>query len=177
MTRTRQELVTLHEVVSACASGGCRQRKRLRALLWKSSGRHFADLCAGGREVARAAQAQGFTVQAWDATFDATRLNLCRSAVRARLKHDIKLANFRLFVLHRQVERLRFEPRGLLCAYFLSVQNTKFRQLLVQPCACFLWQSPTCQSMKVCCGLRVTPKCILTCASLDTKCDDPLLSC
>ena len=41
-----------------------------------------------GRGVARAAQTQ-FRAQAWDTIIDATRLNLCRSAVRARLKHDI----------------------------------------------------------------------------------------
>ena len=123
MTRTRQELVTLHEVVSACASGGCRQRKRLRALLWNSSGRYFSDLFAGGREVARAAQAQGFTVQAWDAIFDATRLNLCRSAVRARLKHDIKLANFRLFVLQPPSRAASFRAqRVALCLFSFSAK-------------------------------------------------------
>ena len=44
-----------------------------------------------------------------------------------------------------------------------------------QPCASLLWQAPTWQSFF--CSLDVTPKCILACASLDTKYDDPPVSC
>ena len=83
---------------------GCRQRGKLGSFRWKSL---LADLFAGGREAARADEAQTFRAQAWDTFFDATRLNLCQSAVRAGLKHDVKLGKvLAVFVSRRQVERL-----------------------------------------------------------------------
>ena len=52
------------------------------------------------------------------------------------------------------------------CAFFLSVQNTKFRQrfcTLVHPS----WDKRP--HVKLCCNLSATPMCNLFCASLDTK--------
>ena len=49
------------------------------------------------------------------------------------------------------------------CLLFCAKQGVP--TALVQPCASLLWQAPTCPFFF--CSLDVTPKCILTCASLD----------
>ena len=119
---------------------------KLRHLRWNPSGRHLADLLAGGREIAQAAQAHGFRAQAWDTIVDKARLNLCQSAVRARCKHDVELGFFlKLFASHSQVERLSCEHSVLHCPCFPLVQNDKMPAPLVQPSASLLWQVPTCQ--------------------------------
>ena len=88
-----------------CAKRSLRRLQRLsatwklRAIRWNPYGRYFADLFAGGKEVARAVQAHGFRAQSWDTIFDATHVNLCQSAVRARLKHDIKVGRVLVFCL------------------------------------------------------------------------------
>ena len=136
MHRTRQKLMMLREMDSAFASEVVANGK-LRRLWWKPSGCHFVELSAGGREVARAAQAQGLRTQAWDTTFAAKRLNLCRSAVRSRLKRDIKRGRVLAVCLT--------PSRG---ATLMPAQMSRCHCLLflVQPWASLLWQAPTCES-------------------------------
>ena len=64
VARTRQELYMLREAFSAWASEVAANREKLRCLGWNPTGCY-----PGGREVSRAAQAQGIRAQAWDTHF------------------------------------------------------------------------------------------------------------
>ena len=112
---------------------GCRQRGKLRPLRWSPPGCCFADLFAGGREVARAAQAQGFTGQAWNTTFDARRLNLCRSAIRARLKRDIRLGKVLAVCLAPPCGTTLMRDQRVALALFAFCAKHGIPTALVQP--------------------------------------------
>ena len=131
-------------------------------LRWNPPCCFFADLFACGREVDRAAQAQGFRAQAWDTIFDALRLNLCRSAVRSRLKRDTKLGKVLAVSLAPPSGATLMRAWRVALSLFAFCAKHGVPTVLVQPCAFLLWQAPTCHPF-------LTFLCILSCASLDTK--------
>ena len=78
-----------------------------------------------------------------DTIFDAARLNLCQSAVRARLKQDFKLA---IFLTPSSGATLMRAQRVALCLFsFCAKDNSP--TALVQPSASLLWQPTTCQTL------------------------------
>ena len=133
---------------------GCRQRWKLRPRRWNLSGCYFADLFAGGREVARAAQTQGFRAQAWDTIFDAQRLNQSRSAVRSRLKRDIKLGQVLAVCLAPPSGATLMRAQRVALSLFAFCSKHGVPTALDQPCASLLWQAATCrpflQSQRYC---------------------------
>ena len=124
---------------------------------------------------ARAAQAQGFRARAWDTFFGAKSLNLCRSAVRSRLKRDATFDEVLAVCLTPPSVATLMRTQSVAVSLFAFVlQNEEFRQLLCKhlhlPCE----KHPRDKIFRS----RVdTPKYILTCANLDTQCADPLESC
>ena len=123
------------------------QRLWLRAFRCDTSGRYFADLFAGGREVARAAQAQGFRAQAWDTIFDAQRLKLCQSAVQSHLKYDIKLGRVLAVCLTPPSGATLMRAQRVAPCLFSFSAKYKIPTALVQLGASLLWKATTCQAL------------------------------
>ena len=101
-------------------------------------------MSAGGREVARAAQAQGFRAQALDNIIDAQRLNLCRIAVRSQLKRDIKLGKVLAVCLAPPSGATLMRAQRVALSLFAFCANEGVPTAHVQSCAFLLWQAPTC---------------------------------
>ena len=85
--------------------------------------------------------AQRFRAQAWDTICDAQRLDLCRSAVRSRLKRDIKHDRVLAVCLTSPTGATLMRAQRVAFVG-LFVQSKEFRD---QPCASLLWQAPTWQ--------------------------------
>ena len=101
-------------------------------------------MSAGGREVPRAAQAQGLRAQALDNIFDAQRLYLCRIAVRSHLKRDIKLGKVLAVCLAPPSGATLMRAQRVALSLFAFCANEGVPTAHVQYCASLLWQAPTC---------------------------------
>ena len=124
---------------------GCRQRGKLRL----SGGTHLVVILRSSlqlREVARAVRAQGFRAQAWDTILGAQRLNLCRSAVRSRLKRDIKLGTVLAVYLTPPSGATLMRAQRVALSLFAPGAKQGVPTALHQSCASLLRQVPTCQS-------------------------------
>ena len=105
--------------------------------------------------------------------FDTTRLNLCQSAVRAPVKHDIKLGKVLTVCLTPPRETTLMRAQRVALSLFSFGAKKNIRQLL---CSLVHPSCGTGPHVKLSCIFSVTSTCILTCVSLNTRCDGPLVS-
>ena len=122
--------------------------------------------------VARATQAQGFRAQTWDTVFDEQRLNLCRSAVRSRLKYDIMLG-MGFGCLSHTANWSDFNASPASCTVFVFFQ-CKIHKPEHHLCSLVHSSRGERPPVKLSCSLSATRMCILICASLGTKMRRPV---